>query len=153
MTKSLCFFTFLFAACSPVDKKASELVTAAHSGDLVLIEKLLREGTPVDARANDDWTPLTVAAREGHIIVVKYLLDKKAKVNDPEGGGNTALFWAAYNGHLKVVKLLIERGANPQAKCLQCNAPIDIAINRGHADVANYLRNVQSQGKLVTSPD
>lgn len=134
--------------CIPVDKKSSEFISAACSGKIDVVKRLVGDGVSVDAIANDGWTALTIAAREGHLDIVEYLLDKKAKINKPEGGGNTALFWAAYNGHTGVVKLLIARGADPMAKCNDCSTPLDIAVHRGHRDVVDYLSSVQLTGKM-----
>lgn len=148
ITILLCSLVLIACMNACHGSQKSDLVNAASAGNLKEVVRLINEGIPVDSRANDDWTPLTIAAREGHVSVVEYLLAQKAQINKPEGGGNTPLFWAAYNGNLAIVKLLISKGATPSIKCEKCISPLDIAISRGHHDVADYLKSIDNHKSL-----
>lgn len=43
-------------------------------------------------------------------------------------------------GHEDIIELLIAKGANVNAKNAQGQTPLDIAVNRGHAEIAELLR-------------
>lgn len=102
--------SILFSVLGCQRRVEQELISAAAEGNTKLVETLLEKGANIEARANDDWTALTIAAREGHIETVELLLKKGAKVNATEGGGHTALFWADKYHHKDIVELLIKAG-------------------------------------------
>lgn len=123
------------------------MVAAAADGNIVSVKQLVREGTDVDTRALDGWTPLTAAAREGRNEVIDELLTQGAEIDYPEGGGNTALFWASYYDHRSSVKLLLEKGANPTKKCNDCISPAQAAAERGHKEIAALLTESIASGR------
>ena len=86
-----------------VDKN---LVSAAADGGTAKVEALLVNGANIEARANDDWTALTIASERGRVDTVRLLLEKGAKVNAKEGGGHTPLFWAEFHHRKEVAELL-----------------------------------------------
>lgn len=96
--------------CGCERERDRQLVDAAAAGDTKQVEALLAGGANIEARARDDWTPLTIAAREGHGDVVQLLLKRAATVNAKEGGGHTALFWATKYNKTAVISLLKEAG-------------------------------------------
>ncbi len=51
----------------------------------------------------------------------------------------TPLHWAAGNGHAGVVALLIDSGATATLKSHDGATPRDMAIAKGHADIARFL--------------
>ena len=84
---------------------------AAFNGNVNRVRMFLNSGTNVNARHQNQTTPLIWAAMMGRLAVVRELLDRGANVN-ARGNGQTALQWAASFGHLPVVRLLLDRGAN-----------------------------------------
>ena len=71
-----------------------------------MIVKAMLERTQVDleARDEDDWTPLHWATEKGHLPVVLYLCEPGAD-KDARGAFNMApLHWAAREGHLAAVQ-------------------------------------------------
>lgn len=96
--------------CSCKSELDRQLVDAAAEGDAQQVAALLSRGANIEARARDDWTPLTVAAREGHGDVVRLLLKRGAAVNAKEGGGHTALFWASKYNKTEAAALLKDAG-------------------------------------------
>ena|SRR5713226_6623630 len=109
MSKIIAILGEILLVCSvgscerQIDK---DLVSAAADGDTKKVEALLRNGAKIEARANDDWTALTIAAERGYVEIVRLLLEKGARVNAKEGGGHTPLFWAERNKHKEVEELL-----------------------------------------------
>lgn len=71
---------------------------AAYGGQYDVVKYLLEHGADVNAKDNNDRTPLMDAAQEGHLEVVKYLVEHGAKVTDRAweqavGSGNLDLVW------------------------------------------------------------
>ncbi|KAF7209125.1 ankyrin repeat and SAM domain-containing protein 1A isoform X4 [Nothobranchius furzeri] len=93
----------------------------------------------INAKNNDNETPLHCAAQYGHTRVVRLLLDE---LTDPTMRNNkfeTPLDLAALYGRLEVVKLLLSAHPN----LLHCNAkkhtPLHLASRNGHLSVVEVL--------------
>jgi ankyrin repeat protein len=56
---------------------------------------LLDRGADVNAKRNDDTTPLHLAASRGRTEIVKLLLDRGADVNAKDTQGSTPLHWVS----------------------------------------------------------
>lgn len=76
---------------------------AAANGNIRTVNKLLKEGTPVNSRDEFGLTPLMHAASGGHTHVVKRLLEAGARVN------RNSLQTAANGRHRDTLKLLIQK--------------------------------------------
>ncbi|XP_039435860.1 tonsoku-like protein [Culex pipiens pallens] len=110
------------------NKGESQLHQACIDGNLVLVQKLLDQGHPVNVRDNAGWLPLHEACIHGHKEIVDLLLDRGAYMNDKGGtscDGITPLYDACSNGNLEVVELLLDRGAN----CTQRTDSGDTTLN------------------------
>lgn len=110
------------------NKGESQLHQACIGGNLVLVQKLLDQGHPVNVRDNAGWLPLHEACIHGHKEIVDLLLDRGAYINDKGGtscDGITPLYDACSNGNLEVVELLLDRGAN----CTQRTDSGDTTLN------------------------
>ena len=89
----------------------SKLLQAAKDGDTDLACELLQQGADVNARDDDDMTPLHLAAKHGHLDMVKYLLSRNdVDVDARDDRDAPPLFYAAEHGHLDMVKYLSSRG-------------------------------------------
>ena len=55
---------------------------------------------------------------------------------------SAALHNAAQGGNIDITKLLVEHGANVKATNKEGKTPFDIASERGHEDVAQYLKEM-----------
>uniref|UniRef100_A0A665WF10 Ankyrin repeat and sterile alpha motif domain containing 1A n=1 Tax=Echeneis naucrates TaxID=173247 RepID=A0A665WF10_ECHNA len=93
----------------------------------------------INAKNNDNETPLHCAAQYGHSQVVRLLLEE---LTDPTMRNNkfeTPLDLAALYGRLEVVKLLLSAHPN----LLSCNAkkhtPLHLASRNGHLSVVEVL--------------
>lgn len=93
------------------EKEIPPLISAAESGDLPSLTRLLQDEQPADIRDACHWTPLMKAALNGHLQAVKQLLAAGASVNLTDKGGYSALMLAASNNHAGLVEYLIHQGA------------------------------------------
>lgn len=90
-------------------EKTPALVAAAQSGDLPLVQKLLRAGHPVDEGDEHGATALHWACCRGHEAICRILLDAGCDVDARIKWGGTALLSAVDNGHEGCVRLLLSR--------------------------------------------
>jgi ankyrin repeat protein len=123
-----------------------DIITAVNLGRTESVVPLLQsDPSLVNARIWDQ-TPLQFAARGGQVELVERLLDYGADV-DANGGWKrwTPLHWAAHDGRTQIVGLLLARGANAHAKDEDGKTPLDIALEKEHAKVADLLRGGASE--------
>ena len=74
------------------------------------MEYLIQQGSDVNKKDANGWTPFNAAVQYGHLEAVKYLMSKGAKQNRYDG--MTPLYAAAQFGHLDIVKFFISKGAD-----------------------------------------
>ncbi|XP_043985026.1 ankyrin repeat and SAM domain-containing protein 1A-like isoform X1 [Gambusia affinis] len=93
----------------------------------------------INAKNNDNETPLHCAAQYGHTQVVRLLLDELTDPTMRNYKFETPLDLAALYGRLEVVKLLLSAHPN----LLSCNAkkhtPLHLASRNGHLSVVEVL--------------
>ncbi|XP_041452784.1 ankyrin repeat domain-containing protein 49-like [Lytechinus variegatus] len=90
-----------------------DLATAAASGDLNLVKRLVHDGADVNKKSRDGFTPLCNAAFWGYSHVAEYLIQHGADVNLSNGGTLwTPCHCAAFQGHGKVLMKLLEAKPN-----------------------------------------
>lgn len=84
---------------------------AACAGQVAAIQLLLEAGASVNAKDEDDKTPLAYAAKEGRAEAARALLRAEGiEIDTPDSEGCTPLITAAANKHAEVVRLLVEAG-------------------------------------------
>lgn len=87
-------------------------------------------------------TPLLRAVERGDAAMVELLLSRGA---DPNGactcaGSETPVWVAALQRDLPSLRLLLARGADPNRAAFAGLTPLDVAIARGYAEIADCLR-------------
>lgn len=86
---------------------AGDLCSAAHSGDVVALKKLVADGADVNAGDYDNRTALHLAASEGLMLVLKFLVDVLyADVNVVDRWGGTPLDDAIRSEHAEAADFL-----------------------------------------------
>ena len=128
------------------------LLSAAESGDVGTVSKLLEAHANVNERTADGWSALIMAAKEGHANVVKLLLMNDAAINPPkteaEAAGlgikflppsHTPLRGAAITGQLKMVKMLLKNEADPNQPSAKGLTPLMGAARSGHMAIVDLL--------------
>ena len=109
---------------------------AAKYGKIEAIKQHLANGTNVNTRDNNKWTPLHYAAYYGYKVVAELLIAEGADVNAKSDDGWTPLHDATSMGHKEIVELLLAKGANVNAKNNYGNTPLDLASG----ETADLLR-------------
>jgi ankyrin repeat protein len=83
---------------------------ASRRGNIEAVKQFLADGADVNAKADDEWTPLHNAAGWGHKEVVELLIAEGADVNVKDGDGETPLDWANRYNHPETADLLRKHG-------------------------------------------
>jgi len=144
---------------SPANEGAA-LRSAASSGDLQELKRLLDRGADIEAQNNYPaygWTALHWAADNNHLDVVKELLDRGADIDAQEDNGRTALHWAVENYNLDVVKELVHRGANVLTKATYgTSTALELAREKGelcelcYTEIERILEMAEDQQSKVS---
>lgn len=94
------------------------LLQAVNTGDIVLLERSIREGANVDTTDPErDYTPLMIAVDNGNARIAEILLENGADVNasdDPTG--TTSLMIACEKRYTLLVNVLLFHGADKSMK-------------------------------------
>ncbi|MFN7612490.1 MAG: ankyrin repeat domain-containing protein, partial [Alphaproteobacteria bacterium] len=103
------------------------------------LTELVKQGVCLEARDNEDWTPLIWAANKGHTATAQALLAAGADSEARNDASNTALYYAALCGHTGTLKALLAAGAEIEARDNRGRtALIEAAIN-GHTATVHAL--------------
>ncbi|HYF16606.1 MAG TPA: ankyrin repeat domain-containing protein [Ramlibacter sp.] len=92
--------------------------------------------TNVEARNQQDESPLMIAALKGHTDMVKKLIARGADVNKP---GWAPLHYAATGGHLEILNLLLEEHAFVDAESPNGTTPLMMAAHYGSPAAVKLL--------------
>jgi ankyrin repeat protein len=114
---------------------------ASFFGHKEVAELLLSKGAQVNSASKNVQRvmPLHSAVAGGHVAIAKTLLARGADVNARQTDNFSPLHGVAQNGQLEMVKLLLAHGAEVNAKG-GGRTPLVIALEQGHPDVADLLR-------------
>lgn len=101
---------------------------------------LLEKANPNLSSANSfKVTPLHSACAISNFEIANLLIRNGADVNARQQQGVTPLHSAAYNGKIELVKLLIQNGADTSAEMENGKTTADIAIEKEHKEIAEYI--------------
>jgi ankyrin repeat protein len=122
----------------PTKAKAQDIsiIKAAQEGNIEAVKQHLAAGADVNAKDENEWTPLNSAAVAGRNQIVKLLIEKGADLN----AGNP-LIAAAGHGHMEVIELLIANGADVNAKANDQlgGMALHMTANLGHKKIVELL--------------
>jgi hypothetical protein len=138
MLRSVVFcFGFILAGCSiqPPDPLAS----AARSGDIQTIKRLLTQGADANGRSGvNGWTPLMHAIHKHQKASLETLIARGADVNARAGEkGMTALIMAAGYGYSDFVRILLDKGADAAAETSDGDSALAAAVS-GVPDIDKF---------------
>jgi uncharacterized protein len=122
---------------------------AAFFGYTELANALLDRGAQVDIRSSNAMknTPLHAACAGGQLALVELLLKRGANPNATQEGGWTALHGAAQAGQRGMVETLLANGADVNLRASNQQSALDMALIKGHQEVASILEALGSGGR------
>ena len=100
---------------------------------------LLEHGAVVDARDNDNCTPLHWASEQAHPEVVRFLLERGVDADARDNDNSTPLHCASQQGHLEVVRVLVKHGVDVNVRDHTNWTPLHGASLYGHLEVVQFL--------------
>jgi uncharacterized protein len=128
---------------------ATALSEAARWGEIGMVQELLENGTPVDARDENGGTALMNAASAGEMKIMRLLLEKGADVNAiDEKKGYTALIWALFALHseadyLAITRKLLKSGADVTVRGFDGSSAFDLARERNSTKLIQLLESAR----------
>ncbi len=126
-----------------VSRTEHNIWAAAVDGDLNAVRKELKNGVPVDAKAECGLTPLHVATLFDQSATAKLLLSSGADVSLTDGEGNTALHMASFLGHIDIVRALLKVGADPAVRNHLGLSSVDNVAVRWSSDLEAYYHHLE----------
>jgi len=135
-------FVVPLAAQTPLELTPEEkaLMEAAYLGRLDEVERLVSDGTAVDATDPEHRTPLMFAAFNGHTAVVRFLEEKGAEVDTRDINGRTALMYASSGPYLDTVALLLSKGSDVNVQgTLEGFTALMTAAAEGQVEIVRHL--------------
>lgn len=129
----------------PIRNNLTPLAEAAYSGDLEVVNYLLRKGAKVEGNKNLPNSPIYCAIFKGNTPIVRRFLDLGIPPNYTwpavEGTGGTLLTAAADSGYLEIVQLLVQRGADVNFRGSANYGALYRAIFHDYFDIFTFLLN------------
>ncbi|XP_055641407.1 protein fem-1 homolog C-like [Toxorhynchites rutilus septentrionalis] len=101
---------------------------ACFTGNMPVVECLLRLGCDPNGPFEDGLTPLHIAFRRKKMNVVQYLLDNGADLHRPSYDGTTCLMSVSQSVHLTAY--LLKNGADPNACTVHNETALHYSIER-----------------------
>lgn len=146
--------------CLVISPLASSLAGPLHDAvaqyDIGNLEKVLRQGTDIDAKDDHGRTALHIAATKGYPRITSRLTAMGADVDARDKDGVTPLLRASDAGHLAVVRALLAGNAELESTDSEGNTPLLLAARKGHAQVAASLvahgANVDTKNESAVTP-
>ncbi len=146
--KRICFFfiaSLFFLSPGMVYAAATDaqLINAAKSGNIKVMEDLLSQGLDVDTR---ERSLLLIAASNGKYAAAEFLLGKGADVKAADAKGNTILHILASGSKKEALDLMekaLNRGADINALNFKSprQTPAEIAVSRGNIAALTIFMN------------
>jgi len=113
--------------------------SAALSGDLTEVKRLIDEGVDVNAREASGATALLLALSEGNTDVAQLLIEAGVDINAQDNKGRNALGFASATGQTEIVKLLMGSGVDVNAKDRAGRTALMFASAEGTTEVVQLL--------------
>mmetsp|Transcript_9875 Transcript_9875/g.18575 ORF Transcript_9875/g.18575 Transcript_9875/m.18575 type:complete len:368 (-) Transcript_9875:529-1632(-) len=132
-------------------REDANVVQAATTGDIKLLNQLLSSGFDVNQRDENGQTALHLAADKGIVACVSFLLHAGADPNAADKEGISVLGAAVIGGCIECVKLLLDAGADPDQEDNDGDTPRSCAEDDDNNDMKVLLRTAKRVDTANTS--
>lgn len=156
------FIDFLINSGARVGDTDNSGWTALHHSSLnttdkkrirQLIQTLVDKGIAVDARADDDRTPLHVyAARSARPPGVQKLVELGADVHAEDDLGEVPMHKAVKSGRIGIIRAIFEAGGKFDKKNNEGKTPYDFAAQKSVKAAVEKMRRSKPPSKPKTAP-
>lgn len=120
--------------------RRSPIYVASVTGNFKDLLRLIKEGESINARGDNNNTPLIAACELRRSVICKVLIENGAEVHVTNKLGKTALHKAVYNGLLPIVKMLLDKGVNLNVQDdVYGNTPLHKACEYDQYEAARLL--------------
>jgi len=113
---------------------------AVRSGDIDLVEYLVKQGIELNEQDDYGYTPLHLAVRLHDLNITKYLLDVGANPNTHDTYKDTPLLDATRNDDTKIAKLLICNNSDRNVEDTNSISTLQYSAKNKNKEIANLLR-------------
>ncbi|TAK58171.1 MAG: ankyrin repeat domain-containing protein, partial [Bacteroidetes bacterium] len=127
------------------------LHSAVSSGSVDLVKKCIEAKLDVNAKDDDELTPLFIAAMADSKEIVGMLLAAGARVDAEDQSGKTALHYAAINGNKEMISMLLAAGAEVNAKTERDITPLHYAALCASPEIVNLLLEHKAEVNTKTT--
>lgn len=124
---------------------------AAQTGNIDTIRILVQAGAEINSKVRQtQMTPIHYAAEyQNNDDHIHGLADLGADIDGNDYLGWTPLHWASWRGHLASLDALLECGADVNAKTLDGNAPIMLAVSNNSRECVTQLIKIGADCSVV----
>ncbi|XP_012683118.1 receptor-interacting serine/threonine-protein kinase 4 [Clupea harengus] len=124
----------------PDTRAATPLHLATEKRLKGIAEVLLsRKTTNVNAKDEDQYTPLHFAAQNGDEVLTRLLLERGASINEADAQGRTPAQIACHHGQEQVVRVLLSRGVDVHIRGKDDWTALHLAAWQGHLGIVKLL--------------
>ncbi len=124
---------------SKIDRITPLQKAVLQNNHAFVMRELANPSSDPNQRSEQGFHLLHFAAQNGSPAILKTILKHLPDHNIVDSYGQTPLHLAVANGCMENVKILLDYGANPLLEIRKSENAIDIAINAGHHELAEYL--------------
>jgi uncharacterized protein len=120
-------------------RAADDLLSAASSGDLASIERLIAEKVPLDAVNSMGETALLIAVQQNQIDIAKALIAAGADINVQAKNKDTPWLLAGAMGRAEIIRAMIPAGPDLSIRNRYGGNALIPACERGHVEAIEVL--------------
>lgn len=122
------------------DTPDEKLLYAVVHGELELAKSAIAAGANVEAKINDDYTPLQVSVMLGHSDVAEYLIDHGVEIVKTHWYTPSALVLAARYNRIELIDRLIDEVTKlSDIGAKECERAVENAVIEGHLEVVELF--------------
>lgn len=122
-----------------IAQPAADLITAAASGDLSTVTRLVRDGADMKARDASGRTALLAATQGNHVEVARVLIAAGSDVNAKDSIQDSPYLLAGARGHVEILRLTLAAGADLKSVNRYGGTALIPAAHHGHVETVRVL--------------